>query len=232
MWRGRFQVTHGHRRQSYMVYRHTPCVLQCHPDACLPLAASMTSRRIHTAFHLHVCTTPRQPQHPISTPSPARPRTPSPSVVPLPSTRTIQIQHTTAVRRGAAWPPAGATQQLPGSAAGSLACWQVASPPSRHVAERRLCRRPQQRGSASQRCRGARMSGCHRALVACPRPPSASRVLHSSSVVSCGVAGLRVAGRSATAGSASSVLRFQRREHRDDRRGQDERPGTAGQGAG
>lgn len=83
------------------------------------------------------------------------------------------------VRRGAAWPPAGATEQLPGSAAGSLACWQVASPPSRHVAERRLCRRPQQRGSASQRCRGARMSGCHRTLVACPRPPSASRVQHS-----------------------------------------------------
>jgi len=32
-----------------------------------------------------------------------------------------------------------------------------------------------------------------------------------------------VASRSATAGSESSVLRFQREEHRDERRGQDER---------
>ena len=43
------------------------------------------------------------PRPPISTPSPARPRTSHLSVVPLPSTRTIQIQHTTAVRRGASW---------------------------------------------------------------------------------------------------------------------------------
>jgi hypothetical protein len=54
----------------------------------------------------------------------------------------------------------------------------------------------------------------------------------ASSVAFGGVTGLRVAGRSATAGSESSVLRFQPEEHHDDRRGQDERPGTGGQGAG
>jgi putative transposase len=39
-----------------------------------------------------------------------------------------------------------------------------------------------------------------------------------------------VAGRSATAGSESSVLWFQREEHRDDRRGQDERGRAAHEG--
>jgi hypothetical protein len=40
------------------------------------------------------------------------------------------------------------------------------------------------------------------------------------------------AGRSATAGSESSVLRIQREEHRDDRRGQDERGRAGRQGHG
>jgi hypothetical protein len=53
-----------------------------------------------------------------------------------------------------------------------------------------------------------------------------------SSVAACGVTGREVGGESAIAGSESSVLRFQREEHRDDRCGQDECPGTAGQGAG
>ena len=43
---------------------------------------------------------------------------------------------------------------------------------------------------------------------------------------------LRPAGRSVTAGSESSVLRFQREEHRDDRCGQDERGRAGRQGAG
>jgi hypothetical protein len=47
---------------------------------------------------------------PIRTSSPARPRTPQLSFVPLPPSRTIQIQHTRAVRRGAAAIPGGAAQ--------------------------------------------------------------------------------------------------------------------------
>jgi hypothetical protein len=59
---------------------------------------------MHTTFHLHVCTPPRYTSIPLALPQQPDPALPHLSVVPLPSTRTIQIQHTTAVRRGAAWP--------------------------------------------------------------------------------------------------------------------------------
>ena len=52
----------------------------------------------------------------------------------------------------------GATQQLRGSTAGSLAL-AGNSPSSRHGVPSAACR-PQQHGSPSQRCRGTRTSGC------------------------------------------------------------------------
>jgi hypothetical protein len=84
-----------------------------------------------TLAHNH---TPASP--PISIASPARPRTSHLSVVPLPSTRTIQLQHTTAVRRGAAG-SGGGTEQPVGRAVGSVLGRQVLSPPSGHGAKRR-----------------------------------------------------------------------------------------------
>jgi hypothetical protein len=80
-----------------------PCGGQCHPDARLPLTTSLPSRRTYTAFHLHVCTPPRYLSLPLALPHQPDPAHPYLSVVPLPSPRTIQIQHTTAVRRGASW---------------------------------------------------------------------------------------------------------------------------------
>ena len=100
---------------------------------------------------------------------------PSASVVPLPSPRTIQIQHTTAMRRGAAWPPAARPSSCV-AVQPAVSRWQVPHRRAVMVAERRVCR-PQQHGSPS-----------HRALVAlsastCPasgRPVSGVR--HVSSV--------------------------------------------------
>ena len=125
----------------------------------------LTSRRIHTAFHLHVCTSPRQPQHPISAPSPARRRTPHDSVVPLPSSRTIQnpTHESSAPGRGLA---DGATEQAPGSAVGSLA--PAGTSPSPNP---RRCRAPQAPST------GPRFGGpaCSRVVVVardvCPVPP-------------------------------------------------------------
>jgi hypothetical protein len=100
----------------------------------------------------------------------------------------------TAVRRGAAWPPAERPSGWPGSAARSLARWQVASPPSRHGCRApRVPPPPQQYGSLSS---GVVVPGCpdaHRALVAlsasaCPasaRPVSGVR--YASSVRASGV---------------------------------------------
>jgi hypothetical protein len=57
-------------------------------------------RALPAQTHSHIL--PRHPTYTlISTPAPTQPRTPHLSVVPLPSTRTIQIQHTTAMHQGA-----------------------------------------------------------------------------------------------------------------------------------
>jgi hypothetical protein len=76
------------------------------------------------------------PQHPtyilISTPAPTRPRTPHLSVVPLPSPRTIQIQHTRAVRRGAAWPLAERPSSCLTARSAVSRTDRAASPPSLH----------------------------------------------------------------------------------------------------
>jgi hypothetical protein len=79
-----------------------PYVRQWRPDARLPSPLPDLTSHPHRLppARMHIIT---QPQHPISAPSPARPRTPHVSVVPLPSPRTIQIQHTRAVRQGASW---------------------------------------------------------------------------------------------------------------------------------
>jgi hypothetical protein len=58
---------------------------------------------MHTTFHLHVCTPPRYTSIPLALPQQPDPALPHLSVVPLPSPRTIQIQHTTAMRQGASW---------------------------------------------------------------------------------------------------------------------------------
>jgi hypothetical protein len=113
-------------------------------------------------------------QSPISTPSTARPRTPSPFRCPiaLSSYHPNPTHDSSAPRRR--WDAGGATEQLPGSAAGSLARCQVASPPNR-----RGGRAPMSVAySNTVRCpSGVVVPGCpdaHRALLACPRPPSVS----------------------------------------------------------
>jgi hypothetical protein len=74
-------------------------------DIALITADSVTRLRSFTAIYQHKHTPTSYVSTPISTlistPAPTRLRTPHLSVVPLPSPRTIQIQHTTAVRRGA-----------------------------------------------------------------------------------------------------------------------------------
>src|SRR5215211_2269483 len=55
---------------------------------------------MHTTFHLHVCTPPRYTSIPLALPQQPDPAPTHLSVVPLPSSRTIQIQHTTAVHQG------------------------------------------------------------------------------------------------------------------------------------
>jgi hypothetical protein len=82
-----------------------PCVRQCRADVHLPSPLPDLTPHPHRLppARMH-STTLHQP--PISTPAPTRPHTPHLSVVPLPSPRTLQLQHTRAVRRGAAWPPA------------------------------------------------------------------------------------------------------------------------------
>jgi hypothetical protein len=124
-----------------------------------------------------------------SKPSPLDLRQPSSALVitldrePL-ALRSTRNRLRTAVRRGAAWPPAERPSSWPGSAARSLARWQVASPPSRHGCRApRVPPPPQQHGSLSS---GVVVPGCpdaHRALVAlsastCPasaRPVSGVR---------------------------------------------------------
>ena len=77
-----------------------PCVHQCRADTRLPSPLPSPQSHPHhlPPARMHSTTLPHPP---ISTPSPARPRTPHLSVVPLPSPRTLQLQHTTAVRRRA-----------------------------------------------------------------------------------------------------------------------------------
>jgi hypothetical protein len=73
----------------------------------------------------------------------------------LPSTRN---RLRTAMRRGAAWPPA----ERPSSCVAvqpAVSRWQIPHRRAVMVADRRVCR-PQQHGSPSQRCRGTRISGC------------------------------------------------------------------------
>src|SRR5215217_3037902 len=96
-----------------------------HPDhRSLPHYAHLL-----TTIHLHICSptcylgTPSAPPY---KPDPVHPRL---SVVPLPSPRTIQLQHTRAVRRGAA-----SCRAVLGScpvAAAVRAAAQVSSPRSR-----------------------------------------------------------------------------------------------------
>jgi hypothetical protein len=103
------------------------------------------------------------------------PRTPLPSVVPLPSTRTIQIQHTTAMRRGAAWPAGRLSSFLVVREAVSR--WQVAPPPSRHGCQSpRRC--PREHGWASHRAAAGRSS---------PGGADAGRALVTVSTSSAGV---------------------------------------------
>jgi hypothetical protein len=126
---------------------------------------------MHTTFHLHVCTPPRYTSLPLALPQQPDPALPHLSVVPLPSPRTIQIQHTRAMRRGAAWPLA----ERPSS------CLTARSAVSRtdRRPHRRACmgRRAPQAPSAGTRfgvpagTRSAwwpRISGAGPALSACP----------------------------------------------------------------
>jgi hypothetical protein len=89
--------------------------------------------------------------------------------------RSTRINLRTAVRQGAAWPPR-VTQQLRGTAAGSLARWQVAALPSRHG-----CRAPRvpllptaTRFAVPSASWCPRCPDAHRALVALSASPSAS----------------------------------------------------------
>jgi hypothetical protein len=97
----------------------------------------------------------------------------------------------TAMRRGAAWPPA----ERPSSCVAvqpAVSRWQVPHRRAVMVAERRVCR-PQQHGSPSQRCRGTRISGCPPCLGRPVRVhmssvrPSVSGVRYVSSVRAPGV---------------------------------------------
>jgi hypothetical protein len=85
--------------RGYVVIAPQLCVRQCRADTCLPrhfLHLSPT----HTAFHLHVCTPPRCLILPLALPHQPGPAHPYLSVVPLPSPRTLQLQHMTAVHQG------------------------------------------------------------------------------------------------------------------------------------
>jgi hypothetical protein len=173
-------LTHDRRRRSYVVYRHT---VHAFANAALTpasLATSLTSCPIHTALHLHVCTPLRYSSLQLALPHQPDPAHPYLSVVPLPSPRTIQIQHTRAVHPRRRLAADGATQQLPGSAAGSLARWRVASPPSRHG-----CRAPNAPPTATR--------FAITAASWCPRRPDAHRALValSASSVSVGVSSVR-----------------------------------------
>jgi len=67
-------------------------------EGIIPLSASRNS--LNTALYLHICPQPMLLQHPPALPHLPNPAH-SPSVVPLPSPRTIQIQHErSAPRRG------------------------------------------------------------------------------------------------------------------------------------
>ena len=103
----------------------------------------------------------------------------------------------TAMRRGAAWPPAARPTSCV-AVQPAVSRWQVPHRRAVMVAERRVCC-PRQHGSPSQRCLGTRISGC---------PPCLGRPVrvHMSSVrhVQCPPAGCtRV--RYAVPVSASSV---------------------------
>jgi hypothetical protein len=128
-------------------------------------------RLLHPARHR-----PRPPTSHRPAPGPRRPR--------HPPTRRLtpgDSRFRTAMRRGAAWPPA----ERPSSCVAvqpAVSRWQVPHRRAVMVAERRVCR-PQQYWSPSQRCRGPGYPDAHRALVAlsastCPasaRPVSGVR---------------------------------------------------------
>jgi hypothetical protein len=108
-----------------------------------------------------------------STPTPTGPRTPYLSVVPLPSPRTIQIQHTTAVRRGAASCRV-VLRSCPVTAAAGVvtaeALWGCRAPQTRQP-ERALAAHPAVAVVVPSRMSGRRSRRSSR----CPRPLSAMR---------------------------------------------------------
>jgi hypothetical protein len=132
-----------------------------------------------------------------STPAPTRPRMPHLSVVPLPSARTLQLQHTTAVRRGAA-----SCQAVLRSCPVTAAAGVVTAEPS-WVAERR------RRCNPSEVCAASRRSPSFVAVEGVRTPATPFVALSASSVPPCGRTSVQLVGR--TSGVQASGVRTDRR---------------------